>query len=100
QSKLQRLNLCRRRPAIQVCDRFLASEDPRALMAAREKIRAPNLASCVRQFRREHDERGEILVFRAQTIAHPRTQTGPRDGDRTGMNAERGLKMILVIAMH
>ena len=29
-------------------------------MAAREKIRAPNLASCVRQLWREHDELGAI----------------------------------------
>src|SRR2546423_15190735 len=100
QAELQFLKPRRGRAANQIRDRLWTGNDTRALMASRQKIGTPNLAAGVRQLRREHDKRGQVLVHRAEAVADPRADAGPSERDRTGMNAEPGLKMLVVVPAH
>jgi len=79
---------------------FIAGDDSGALMAAGQEVSAPDLAAGVRQFRGHDDERRQVLVFSTQAIADPGANAWPGDGNRAGVDSERGLEMIVVIAMH
>ncbi len=69
-------------------------------MAAGEEIGAPDLAAGVGEIRGEDDEGGEVLVDGAQAVAGPGAQGGAGDADGTGVDAEGGLEVIVVIAVH
>src|SRR5436190_413218 len=98
QAQLVLLHLQRRRSADQVGDRLGTGEHAHPLVAAGEKVAAPYLAPRVRELRCEDDERRQVLVVRAQSVADPRTQARPREGDRAGVDAQGGLEVVVVVA--
>ena len=80
--------------------RVAARHNARALMRSRQKVRAPNLTSGIGGVRRDHDERRQVLVFRAQPVAHPGADTRPRHGERAGVHAECGVVVVRVAGVH
>ena len=100
QAEFHLLQLRRRLPPLDVRHRFRARGDGRALMAARQEVRSPDLSARVGQMRRQHDERRQVPVHRPQPMAHPGADARPGEGHRAGMDAERGLEMVRVIVAH
>ena len=94
------LDFGRRRAALEVGHRLISRDDAGALIYSRQKIRIPDLAAGVRQLRREHHERGQVLILRAQAVAHPRADARTFESDRACVDPHRRLKVIVVIAAH
>src|SRR5438552_15930503 len=59
-----------------------------------QKIAVPHLGAGVRQVLRQHDERRQVRIKCSKPITEPRTDAGQRDGGRTGVHRQRGLKML------
>jgi hypothetical protein len=47
-----------------------------------------------------HHVAGQILIFGAEPVGYPATDARPLKGDAAGVDAERRLKMIVMIAPH
>ncbi|MCE9608640.1 MAG: hypothetical protein K8R23_00270 [Chthoniobacter sp.] len=100
QAEFERLDFGGGGAADEIRDRLRTREDARAGMDAGEKVGAENLRAGIRELRREHDERWEIAVFRPQPVADPRAEAGSRETHRAGVDAERGLEVVVVVAAH
>src|SRR5215813_7157129 len=69
-------------------------------MYSREKVRIPDLSSGIGQLRSQHHKRRQVLILSSQTVAHPRPEAWPFEGDRPRVNTHRRLKVVIVIATH
>ena len=79
----------RRDRARDVGQRVGAGRQPHALMIRRQEIGVPDLEPVIWVLGGQDDERRQIGVERAQSVADPRAQAGHRDRDRAGEHAER-----------
>ena len=71
-----------------------------ALMRAGQEIRAPHLTARVGRLRRQHHERRQVPVLRAQSVTYPCADARPADCERAGVHAERGIVMVRVAGVH
>ena len=69
-------------------------------MGAGEKIAPPHLVAGIGGLRGDDHERREIAVFRSQSIAHPRAQARPGEGEGAGVDAEGRLVVVGVVGLH
>ena len=67
-------------------------------MIGGQEVVVEDLRAGVGHLRREHDERRQILVHRAEAVADPRADARPREEERAGVDAERGLVVLVVVA--
>ena len=78
----------RRHRALHVGQRVGAGDHPHPLVVGGQEVRVPDLVAVVRLLGREHDERGQVRVERAQAVADPRAEARQRDRDRAGVHAQ------------
>ena len=100
QGQLHLLQLRRGCRRLQIRQRLLAGDDMRALMAGRKEVAAPGLRPGIRSRRCQHHEGRQVVVLRAETVAHPRTRAGPGKLGGPGMRRKRGLVMAVAVTMH
>src|SRR5262245_7414709 len=94
------LDFSGRRAPLEICHGLIARDYPCPLMHSREKVRIPDLSSGIGQLRCEHHKRRQVLILCSETVAHPRPQAWPFEGDRSRVNTHRCLKMVIVVAVH
>ena len=69
-------------------------------MRTGQEVAAPHLPPGIRRVRRNHDERRQVAIERAQPVAHPRADARPSESERARVNSQRRLVMIRVIRFH
>ena len=72
----------------------------RPLMAAGEEIASPGLGAGIRRGRGDNDKRREILVHRAEAVAHPRAVAGAGELSGACVGSERPLVVAVAVAVH
>ena len=73
----------------------------RRLVGAWKKRRSPVLISLCRQaIRTQHDEAGQILVFRTKAVGNPRPKAGPNLADIAAIHHHQGRLMIRDVRVH
>ena len=92
--------LVERHARLDVPHRFRARKNERALMASWKEIGGPHLTARVRRLRRDHHERGQVLVRGAQPVTHPGPDARPGLVERTGVHPERGVVVVRVVGVH
>ena len=67
---------------------------------AGQEVGGPDLRAGVGHLRREHDERRQVPVRRAQAVADPRADARPGERERAGVHAERRVVVVRVARVH
>src|SRR4051812_19086217 len=98
QAQLELLQIRRRRAAIEIRDRLRTARDAGTGKDAREEVAGPDLAAGVRHLGGEHDVARQILILSAETVRHPTPDAGTLECHTPGMDAERSLEVIVMVA--